>query len=315
MESIIKEIEEIQATEEVYLSKITLNDPLKEKILLQINEISKNLDLASDYATIFAIQKAEKYYNRATKQFEKLKDSKEFVEGYKKIQERLTIQKEAKETLAEIKKSVEYIKRFIENSPTLSQSLDLEIQLETHESIFSELENALVKEQYEQVINQGKSVDTKEEIDERILLFLKDLYKNAQQSTARIQEILKDFDILKFSISKEHSGEIEKALLKGRALIDAKKFEDAFVALCDCLNLNKTALNTIVNSTESLLKELNCNSIQSSVEILTSKYNFTRESVLKMIFRLVLLQRLEIDGKFIWSKEDKYLELQAFSDE
>ena len=127
-----------------------------------------------------------------------------------------------------------------------------------------------------------------------------------------IQEILKDFDILKFNISKEYSGEIEKALLKGRALIDAEKFEEAFVALCNCLNLNKTALNTIVNSTESLLKELKCNSIQSTIEILSSKYNFSRESILKLIFRLVLLQRLEIDGNFVWSKEEKFLQLKFF---
>jgi len=312
MDSVIKEIEEIQAIEDEYLSKITLNEPLKEKILSQINEISKNLDLASDYATIFAIQKAEKYYSSAKKQFEILKDDKEFVEGYKKIQKRLMIQKEAKETIKAIKTSVEYIKRFIENSPTLSQSLDLETQLETQESLFSELENALVKEQYEQIITQGKSVDSKEEIDEHALLFLKDLYKNSQQTSARIQEILKDFDILKFNISKEYSGEIEKALLKGRALIDAEKFEEAFVALCDCLNLNKTALNTVVNSTESLLKELNCNGVQSTVEILTSKYNFSRESILKLIFRLVLLHRLEIDGQFVWSKEEKLLQLKFF---
>jgi len=155
-------------------------------------------------------------------------------------------------------------------------------------------------------------VDSIEEIDESALLFLKDLYKNSQQTTARIQEILKDFDILKFNTLKEYSGEIEKALLKGRALIDAEKFEEAFVALCDCLNLNKTALNTVVNSTESLLKELNCDSVQSTVEILTSKYNFSRESILKLIFRLALLQRLEIDGKFVWSKEEKFLQLIFF---
>jgi len=147
------------------------------------------------------------------------------------------------------------------------------------------------------------------------LLFLKDLYNNSQQTTARIQEILKDFDILKFNVSKEYSSEIEKALLKGRVLIDAEKFEEAFVALCDCLNLNKTALNTVVNSTESLLKELNCNSIQSTVEILTGKYNFSRESILKLILRLVLLQRLEIDGKFVWSKEEKLLQLKFFKSE
>jgi len=220
------------------------------------------------------------------------------------------IQKEAKETIKAIKNSVEYIKRFIENSPTFSQSLNLETQLEAQELLFSELENVLVKEQYEEIINQGKSVDSKEEIDEHALLFLKDLYKNAQQTTVRIQEILKDFDILRFNISKEYSGETEKALLKGRALIDAEKFEEAFVALCDCLNLNKTALNMVVNSTESLLKELNCNSIQSTVEILTSKYNFSRESILQLIFRLIQLQRLEIDGQFVWSEEEKILQLK-----
>jgi hypothetical protein len=87
------------------------------------------------------------------------------------------------------------------------------------------------------------------------------------------------------------------------ALIDASQFEQAFSALCECLNFNKTALNTVVLSTETLLKELNCHDIESTIETLGSKYKFSRESILKLIFRLMLLQRLEIDGKFVWTKE------------
>ncbi|MFX1520084.1 MAG: hypothetical protein ACFFCD_09215 [Promethearchaeota archaeon] len=303
MDSIIKEIEEINEIEEEYVSKITLNDPLKEKILSSIDEISKNLDLASDYATLFAIQKAEKYYDSAIKQFEMLKEDEEFIEGFKKIKKKITIQKDAKEIIAAIKRSIEYIKKFIEDSPTLSHTLELEAQLDAHESLYSELEDALTTEDYEQIMEKGKTASSKEAIDESAILFLKEFYKKAQQTTTYVQEILNDFDILQFATSKEYSSEIDKNLLKGTALINAHQFEQAFIAFCECLNLNKTALNTVVLSTENLLKELNCNDIQSTIEIFISKYKFPRESILKLIFRLVLLQRLEIDGKFVWTKE------------
>ena len=306
MDAIIKQIEELNEIEEEYLSKITLNDPLKEKILPLIDEISKNLDLASDYATLFAIQKAEKYHDSATKQLEMLKEDEEFIKGFRKIQQKLTIQKEAKEIIEAIKRSIVYIKKFIEDSPTLSHSLELETQLDAQESLYSELEDALVKEQYEQIIEKEKTANSKEDIDEYAILFLKDLYKNAQQTTASAQEILKDFDILQFTTSTEYSGEVDKNLLKGKALIDAGQFEQAFIALCECLNLNKTAVNTVVISTENLLKELNCNNIQSTIQLLSQNYNFSRESILKLILRLMLLKRLKIDGKFVWSKEKDF---------
>jgi len=303
MEAIMKEIEETNEIEEGYVAKITRNDPLKEKLLSLIDEVSKNLDLASDYATLFDMQKAEKYYDSATQQLEKLKEDEELIEGFRKIKQKISIYKEVKEKIAVIKQSIEYIKKFIDDNPTLSRSLELEVQLDAQESLYSELEDDLVKEKFEQILEIVKTASSKEAIDDVAILFLKDLYKKAQQTTGNIQEILKDFDIFQFTTSKEYTGEIEKNLLKGKALIDARQFELAFIALCECLNLNKTALNTIVISTENLLKELDCTTIQSTIELLTSKYNFSKESILKLIFRLVLLQRLEIDGEFVWNKE------------